>query len=48
MDIALAASFAVEVAKRFTAAKLVFFDEAESAWLVSLYGSMEVLQQHRR
>ncbi len=47
-DIALAARYAVEVAKRFTASKLRFFDPAEFARLVELYGSMEVLQQHCR
>jgi hypothetical protein len=43
-DVEMAARFAVEVAKGVTAGKCRFYDPAEFARLVSLYGSMRGLQ----
>lgn len=43
-DVALAARYAVEVAKPFGARRLVFYDEDEFDRLVTLYGSMTALQ----
>ncbi|PMB96936.1 DUF1177 domain-containing protein [Brevibacterium luteolum] len=42
-DIALAARFAIEVAKEFSIERAAFIDEAEYASLVDLYGSLEHL-----
>jgi hypothetical protein len=44
VDVALAARFAVEVAKAFTSGVCRFFDPAEFTQLVRLYGSMRHLQ----
>ena len=44
MDVEMAARFAVEVAKGVTSGKCRFYDAAEFARLVSLYGSMRGLQ----
>lgn len=43
-DIALAACYAVEVAKLFGCGKLAFYDEAELDGLLGMYGSMKGLQ----
>lgn len=47
-DIALAARYAVEVAKPFGGERLAFYDEAEFDRLVGMYGSMKVLQGAER
>jgi len=44
-DIALAAKFAVEVAKEFTRGQCHFYDPSEYQRLLSLYGSLAHLQQ---
>ncbi|MEX2535572.1 MAG: DUF1177 domain-containing protein [Trueperaceae bacterium] len=44
-DAATAAQFAIEVAKRFGAGELKFFDQSEFERLVGLYGPMTQLQQ---
>ncbi|MDO5688714.1 MAG: DUF1177 domain-containing protein [Tissierellia bacterium] len=44
MDIALAASYAVEVAKEFTGGKAEFYDAEEFARLQQLYGSMRIFR----
>lgn len=44
VDIELAARFSLEVAKAFTAGNCPFYDEAEYAHLVHLYGEMTNLQ----
>lgn len=44
MDIALAASYAVEVAKEFTGGKVEFYDAEEFARLQQLYGSMRIFR----
>ncbi len=48
IDIECAARFAVEVAKAFGAGRASFYNRAEFARLVRLYGSMEHLQASRR
>lgn len=44
-DIALAVRYSLEVAKSFGRGKFRFYDEADYARLVELYGTMKVLQQ---
>ncbi|USG65530.1 DUF1177 domain-containing protein [Brevibacillus ruminantium] len=44
VDIALAAKYAVEVAKEYTSGTCRFYDADEFAKMTSLYGSMKVLQ----
>ncbi|MEM1967665.1 MAG: DUF1177 domain-containing protein [Nitrososphaerota archaeon] len=44
VDIALAARFVLEVAKKFTEGQLRFYDETEFARLVTRYGPMNILQ----
>ncbi len=46
-DIALAAKFAVEVAKEFTRGTCSFFDTDEYALLQKLYGSLAHLQRRQ-
>jgi hypothetical protein len=43
-DIAAAVRFSVEVAKEFTNGTCQFYDKTESERLISLYGSMKILQ----
>jgi len=47
VDIAATVRFAVEVAKEFTRGTCRFYDEAEYARLIELYGSLAHLQQRR-
>jgi len=44
IDIATAVRFSVEVAKEFTSGIAKFYDEAEFARIIQLYGSMKILQ----
>src|SRR5699024_4511792 len=44
VDIAAAATFAIEVAKEFTVKKAVFYDQTEFDQLIALYGTMNHLQ----
>lgn len=45
VDIAAAATYAIEVAKEYTAGKLNFYDKTEFSKLVDLYGNMTHLQK---
>lgn len=47
VDIALTVKFAVEVAKEFGRGTCSFYDAAEYAQLLALYGSMRHLQQRQ-